>query len=411
MESKNKNIVIVQGANFGSEAKGAVAHALAQRLGVKWAVRTGSINAGHTIVVDGKKIAFQQLPTAAVLPDVNVVIGPGAYIHEDTLRREISISRCGDRLFLDRNCGVHLDSFGTEAKEAGRSLKIGATGKGCAEAIIHKIRDRGVGVPLLFRDYENGKYAHLAKHDTAEILTDAHQRGDKILIEGTQGSLLDFHCGPYPFVTSRQTTAAAWVAESGLSPALNYEIVLVARTYPIRVAGNSGPMTMETSWPVLARRINERLRDRSLPELVKESAINAFVDEYHAVRREWKQRGASESEISLGAATEALAMMDTEDRDEVLKLFETTTVTRRLRRIAELDREQLRLTVKKEAPAYLALTFLNYEFPELAPAHNPERKLHAEALRYLADLQRDISCQIRYTSLGSLPEDLVEVEV
>lgn len=404
---KNR-VVIVQGSQWGSEAKGAVALALCERLGVKWAVRTGSINAGHSVWINNHKIAFQQLPVGCVLPGVKVIIGPGAYVSQQVLDVELVASGCGDRLILDSNCGVHLEEYADEAAHADRKLKIGATGKGCAEAILHKIKDRGVGVPLLFREeLEAGKYKF---DDTARLLNDAYDRGERILIEGTQGTLLDFHCGPYPFVTSRQTIAAAWVAEAGLSPALDYEICLVARTFPIRVAGNSGPMGKEISWPALAQQMNTRLRLHDLPPIVREEALGEFwLCKERAVEVVRTKGGRTWAENALLINTEALALMTEHGRAEVLKLFEATTVTKRVRRIAELDRELLKLTVHKERPAYLALTFINYVFPELVPEHNPRRLLHDEARRWIEQLQEEIGCRIKYTSIGPRSEDLLEI--
>lgn len=392
-------IVIVQGAQWGSEAKGAVALFLCEKLGIDYAVRTGSINAGHTIVKDGHKIAFQQLPTGAILPSVVPVLGPGTYVHHETMKHEAEIAGCADRLLVDRNCGVHLDDFQEEASDAGRNLKIGATGKGCAEAVIHKIKDRGVGVPLLYRNH-NAEQVNWC--DAADLLTSAYKDGKRILLEGTQGTLLDLHTGPYPFTTSRQTTAAAWVAEAGLSPALDYEVALVARTYPIRVAGNSGPMENEITWPELARRINRRLNSLDKPSLVLHSAIEEFEDRL----RDAKGQFESPREASLFAATEAIKAMSEHGRREIMNLFETTTVTKRLRRIAELDVEQLRQTVKKEAASYLVLTFLNYQYPELAGSTAP---LHREATVYVRTLEERIGCWIKYVSVGPRSEDVLEV--
>jgi len=374
-------------------------------------VRTGSINAGHTVVHDGKRIAFQQLPTPCVLPEVKSVLGPGAYVHLETLQREMRVADCYGRVHVDHNCGVHLSEYAAEAARAQRSLKIGATGKGCAEAIIHKIADRGLETPLLLRNFLSPEdQAQLIPSDTALELLDAHERGEGVLIEGAQGSLLDLHTGPYPYVTSRQTTAAAWVAEAGLPPSLDYEVVLVARTYPIRVAGNSGPMPHEISWPALARKVNHRLRELGRPALVAEAALQEYerrlVDAKRSLRSE---RFSDEREVSLLAPTEALHAMSEGSHREVMKLFETTTVTRRLRRVAELDVDQLRVTVRKERPAYLVLTFLNYVFPELAPEGDAgPRHLHGEALDYLSKLQDKIDCWIRYVSVGPRSQDVLE---
>lgn len=408
---KGNPIVVIQGAHFGSEAKGAAALALCERLGVKWVVRTGSINAGHTVYYNGNRHVFQQLPVGALLPNTGVVIGPGAYVSLETMASEVEMSGCRDRLLVDKHCGVHLDDYTREAAVEARNLRIGATGKGCAEAIVHKIGDRGVGVPLLLKDRwgdrETARYGGRPSFcDTAEILTDAYHSGQRIMLEGTQGTLLDLHCGPYPYVTSRQTIASAWVAEAGLSPALDYEVILVARTYPIRVAGNSGPMGREISWPRLARRMNARLRDRNLEPIVAEEALREFEDCLDA-QTALLSNDMHENGVALYAATYAMMAMSDAGRTEIGKLFETTTVTKRLRRVAELDVDRLRLTVKKEQPAYLILTFLNYVFPELAH----EREIHDEAMRYISDLQEQIRCHIRYVTIGPRSEDMLEVRV
>lgn len=401
-----KKIVIVQGAQWGSEAKGMVCHALCKMFGVDYAVRTGSINAGHTIVMpNGTRKAFQQLPVAAALPGCKLVLGPGTYINADTLSLEMDAAGVGfDRVVADYNCGVHLNEYTDEAKAAGRDLKIGATGKGCAEAIIHKIADRNVGgPPLLLRDrlpmFLNG----LKFEDTALMLTNAYDEGKQIVIEGTQGTLLDFHCGPYPYVTSRQTISSAWVAESGLSPALDYEVVLVARTFPIRVAGNSGPMTHETSWISLAVAINDRLHEFGYPPLVATSAVKEFAEGVKTTVEQMQKDGCNESEIKLYGATRTINSMSKEGQAEIAKLFETTTVTKRLRRIAQLDTSVLRRVVVKERASYVVLTFLNYVFPEVVHT----RKLSDVMIKYLFEIQRQIGCWIRFTTIGPNAEDMI----
>lgn len=398
---KNNRIVIVQGGNWGSEAKGAIAHALCPVENVRWAVRTGSINAGHTVQVNGKRFVFQQLPTPSLYKSVNVVIGPGAYVHPETLIKEIKMTDCEHRMYLDQNCGVHLDEYTDEAKAADRSHKIGATGKGCAEAIIHKIKDRGVGTPLLLKQRYSLPYP---TYDTAEILNDAYDRGETILIEGTQGTHLDLHTGPYPFTTSRQTTAAAWITEAGLSPSLNYEVVLVVRTYPIRVAGNSGPMNHEINWLTLAGRINGRLMMNGHKPLVNPDALAKYETSLRKVMNGEREAYGYPIDLKLEGPTVALKKMDDKDQVELLKLFEATTVTKRLRRIAELDVDQLRMTVKKERPAYVILTFLNYLFPEVVHT----REVHTPEIKdYVRNLQEQIGCWIRYVTIGPEPGDML----
>src|SRR5947207_6771603 len=149
------------------------------------------------------------------------------------------------RLWIDERAGSHTAEHETAAREANRHHRIGATGKGCSESIVDKIRNRNDGYRL-FVDTEQGS-ALRRKHkamftDTAELLNVQYDAGSKVLVEGTQGTMLDLHLGPYPYTTSRMTSAANWLAECGLSPMLDYELVLVAGTCAIRVPGNSGTM-------------------------------------------------------------------------------------------------------------------------------------------------------------------------
>lgn len=400
---KTRPVLIVQGGQWGSESKGSIALALCEKLKVDFACRTGSINAGHSIVQNGVKTAFQQIPVGAVLPSVKVVIGPGAYVSPDLLDRELGVADCRDRTYVDQQCGVHLESFTDEARIAGRNLKIGATGKGCAEAVIAKLRDRGVGTPLLLRNYWSPRPGAPAFTDTAAMLNDAYDQGALIMLEGTQGTLLDLHCGPYPFVTSRQCTASAWVTEAGLSPALDYEVVLVVRTYPIRVAGTSGPMGRETDWPTLARSMNYRLSKFGYPPIVRPEAIRDYERALEDVIAEWK--GMDPAEIKLKASTKAMEVMPPASLAEVMKLFETTTVTKRLRRIAELDVGLFKATVRKERPAYCVVTFVNYLFPEITYT----RELEGDSLAYVKSLEQVIGCLIKYVNIGPRSEDVLEV--
>ncbi len=272
---------MVEGGQWGSEAKGAVAASLCLSRNVNYAIRTGAINAGHTVVYNGVKFAMQQLPTGWVNPTTNLVIGPGAYIHPETLFREIEWinaampgSDVRDRLWIDYRCGVHTMEAEEASKAANRHHSIGATGKGCSESIVAKIRGRNAGFSL-FKDTLAPGYG-LQFTDTVRAINAAHDEGKRLLLEGTQGTFLDMHIGPYPYTTSRMTSAANWVAEAGLSPALAYEIVLVCRTFPIRVAGNSGPMANEIEWTDLAYRINGKLVAAGKPPLISVFALEEF---------------------------------------------------------------------------------------------------------------------------------------
>lgn len=385
-----KPIIIVQGGQYGSEAKGAIAAYLCNRRPVNVAVRTGATNAGHTVYVDDPhggdhpiQFKMQQLPVGFVNRNTKLVLGAGALIDPEILDKEVALIKTQlgedvrDRLMIDRRAGLHVPAHAARSKASGRHHGIGATGKGCSEALIDRIRNRGTQDALLFGDspYASGYDVG----DTEKFLNDSYDEGAQILLEGTQGQLLDLYLGPYPYTTHKQTGPAQWMLEAGLSPALKTEIVMVIRTYPIRVAGNSGPLPDETTWSLLAREINFRRIGKGLPPLVNPDAVAAFDQALREVGRRDDDSHApdptgqhlwttAERSVYREAISElnkwALAKLDEPTVRELSKLFEMTTVTRKMRRIAYLHEQSLRDSVRQIRPTWVALTFMNYVFPE-----------------------------------------------
>lgn len=388
-------IIIIQGGQFGSEAKGAIAGYICKDEDVDVAVRTGATNAGHTVyydTVDNSRaepqtipipVKMQQLPVGWVHPTCELVLGAGALIDPQILARECAqVSQLTGkdvrkRLTIDYRAGIHLPIHQERSAVSGRHHKIGATGKGSSEAIIDKIRGRGEGYQTFgATNYSEGYRID----DTAVKLNRLHGSGAKILLEGTQGTMLDLHLGPYPFTTHKQTGPAQWMMEAGLSPALPTDIVQVVRTYPIRVAGNSGPMFSETNWPTLVRRINNKRQAVGMAPLVTEESLLLFEAElriggsnynipewensaleqqaWTAAEREEFQLGLSEMNA---AAIRNLPPLVVED---LMNIFEMTTVTKKLRRVANMSWSALRRATLLNRPHRIALTFMNYEFPQ-----------------------------------------------
>lgn len=147
------------------------------------------------------------------------------------------------RVHVDANAGLVLPGMRTEEQEALNLVKIGSTLSGTGVAVAERIgRD---AFPLASSSEPLKEF--LA--DTKALMRSKLDRGDRILVEGTQGYGLSLYHSPfYPFVTSRDTTAAGFLAEAGLSPLDVDDVVLALRAFPIRVAGPSGPLTNETTW-------------------------------------------------------------------------------------------------------------------------------------------------------------------
>ncbi len=411
-----KPITIVVGGQYGSEAKGAVAGWLAlhdPRGPYDYAVRTGAVNAGHSVEYAGRVYVNQQLPVAWVNQDTTLIIGAGAIVEPSILERECrmidaampdSSIKVKDRLIIDPRAYIHTPEHVSRSTSSGRHHRIGATGKGCSEAVIDRVRLRGIikgqvkNYSQLLTDY--------CVADTERLLNDAVDAGARVMLEGTQGQLLDLALGPYPYTTHKQTGPAVWMAEAGLSPSLPVDIVMVVRTFPIRVAGNSGPLEWETSWPVLARAINQRRSEHGgLTPIVAPWAIAAFeraVVDVTADRfadkipyrgdplkqHQWTAPDLREryAEALSEIHKAALDTLDDTTVAELRKLFEMTTVTKKLRRVARLSKNDLTTAARQIRPSRVAVTFMNYVFPEQWPTPDqPAAALTDEEHAWLID--------------------------
>jgi adenylosuccinate synthase len=415
-------IVIVQGGQYGSEAKGMVAAALTERRNIDICVRTGAVNAGHTVYYKGAPYKMQQLPTGWVRPGTQLVLGAGAYIDPDILDREITMVNAAiadgtdvrSRLTVDVNAGLHEPIHAMRSAASGRHHAIGATGKGCSESIIDRIRGRGKPEPHLFAQWLD-RYQDLCPGihlgDTARKLNRAYDEGAQILLEGTQGTELDLYYGPYPYTTHKQCLAGQWPVEAGLSPGLDYEIIMCVRTYPIRVAGNSGPLPNEISWVELARSINYKLDKLGKDAIVLEKSLIAWQHAIEDVKlhAHYPVPGRFDPEQVQGVDRvtyqtylsevhrDAWEQLDQETRTELARLFEFTTVTHKLRRIGMMDLPQLKRAVMLNRPSWLCLTFLNYQFPELWGATVVESR---PAYDYILALEDDLAVQIGAFTTG-----------
>jgi adenylosuccinate synthase len=389
-----KPIIIVVGGQYGSESKGLVAADLAVEKKVDYCVRTGAINAGHTVYYRDKAYVNQQIPVGWVNPDSKLVIGAGAYVDPVILAKEVAMineampeANVLDRLFIDQRAGSHLEKHYKQEEDAHIHEKMGSTGHGCGAAMMDKLgRSHDY---KLFRDIEEAKGYTIA--DTVSMLNEAYDNQRQILLEGTQGTLLDFHLSYYPFCTTRQTIAANWLAEAGLSPHLLTEIHLVIRTMPIRVAGNSGPMgEKETRWPDLATMVNKKLLAAGKFPIVDQDLVDKFdqfekqyinenlpaqgddqVIEADYTKWTTEQRWANADFLSK-LHVNVLKLFTAAEVTELKKFFEITTVTKKLRRIAYIDNKELAYSIMINRPTYLDINFLNYLFPSCYGAETVE---------------------------------------
>jgi len=276
--------VVILGTQWGDEGKGKIVDLLTDK--AQFVVRyQGGHNAGHTLVIDGKKTVLHLIPSGILRDNCKCIIGNGVVLAPDALLKEMNeLENSGypvrDRLFLSEACPLILPYHVAldKARELARGNKaIGTTGRGIGPAYEDKVARRGLRVGDLFNmdtfaeklkevmtyhnfqltqfygveavSYEDvlaavKEYASLLISmvvDVTEMLDQARKRGDKIMFEGAQGTLLDIDHGTYPYVTSSNTTAGGVATGSGYGPRFVEYVLGIAKAYTTRVGGGPFP--------------------------------------------------------------------------------------------------------------------------------------------------------------------------
>lgn len=295
-----KNVVVI-GTQWGDEGKGKIVDWLTDH--AQGVVRfQGGHNAGHTLVIGGKKTVLHLVPSGILRKGVTCYIGNGVVLSPEALLQELDeLKSVGidaeERLKISEACPLILPYHQAldVAREAARGAnKIGTTGRGIGPAYEDKVARRGLRVQDLLRpkrfaeklaevlDYHNFvlKNFHGAEPvpfqraldgamaiaprltrmiaDVPRALYEAHITGANLLFEGAQGTLLDIDHGTFPFVTSSNCVAGAAAAGAGVGPGMLHYVLGITKAYTTRVGG--GPFPTELDDEIgkhLARRGNE----------------------------------------------------------------------------------------------------------------------------------------------------------
>lgn len=244
-------VSVIVGGQFGSEGKGKVALRTAIDRKARAVVRVGGTNSGHTAFDEsGKRWALRQLPVSVLAPNAIAVLPPGALIDPAIFLEEVAQLELGpERVFVSPFASVITGEDKAAEQQAGLTKTIGSTGSGTGAALLRRIGRMNDSVLarecVLLQPF---------LHETDVFLGKLLAERERVVIEGSQGFGLSLlHGGYYPKATSRDTTAAGFLSETGLSPFEVDDIALVIRSFPIRVAGDSGKLTGETSWSEIAR--------------------------------------------------------------------------------------------------------------------------------------------------------------
>lgn len=245
------SITVIIGGQFGSEGKGKMTAHLCCEYKFDLAVRCGGPNSGHTVTVNGEQVALRQIPAGVLNPHTKLFLAPGCLIDLGVLLQEINLfNLTPDRLGIDHKAAIIDEDYGQEEKRMGLGERIGSTCTGTGLAVARRaLRVKG---SRLARDTTELKpYLRCV----SEEIVSFHSSGKKVVIEGTQGFGLSLYHSPYyPYVTSRDTTTSGFLSEAGISPLAVSDILMVIRTFPIRVGGNSGPLPKEINWKIIQQR-------------------------------------------------------------------------------------------------------------------------------------------------------------
>jgi adenylosuccinate synthase len=248
------SVWVVVGGQYGSEGKGKVSAIITLQEEIDICIRCGGPNSGHSFQGrNGKMVLLRQLPTGFVRPQTRLLIPAGGLVDLDILRSEIdALGLDARRVGIDRNAMVITSDDREHERKLALAERLSSTLCGVGSAVARRAL-RAVDVNLAASAAVSHDWLQPFLTDVSAEANSAVDDGKKVLVEGTQGSGLSLYHSPhYPKTTSRDTNAGGFVSEVGLSPRLVCEVVLVFRTFPIRVSGpQAGPLREELTWEQL----------------------------------------------------------------------------------------------------------------------------------------------------------------
>src|SRR5512139_379929 len=227
---------IIVGAFWGDEGKGKIISYLALRDRLDFCVRTGSVNAAHTVWDGEKKYALHMVPAAFLNPKCRLLIAEGANVQVQQLLKEVELTNVRGRMGVDQQASIIEDKHSVQDRTSAHLKGIGTTGWGVGPALEERVRRTA----KLARDVPELS-PFLA--DTVTEINDGIDSGKKVLLEGTQGFMLSLYFGTYPYVTGRDTGAAAIASEAGVGPTRVDDVIIVYKSFMTRVG--AGPMPGE----------------------------------------------------------------------------------------------------------------------------------------------------------------------
>ena len=227
---------VITGAFWGDEGKGKIISYIALKDKLDVCLRTGSVNAAHTVWYQGNRYALHMVPAAFVYEKCRLLIGAGSNVHVAKFLEEVEATNVKNRIGIDHQASIIEEKHSIQDKTSAHLKGLGTTGWGIGPAIEERVR----------------RTAKLAKDipelqpyltDVATEVNNAIDAGKKVLLEGTQGLMLSLFHGTYPYVTSRDTSASAICSEAGVGPTKVNDVLVVFKAFVTRVG--TGPLPGE----------------------------------------------------------------------------------------------------------------------------------------------------------------------
>jgi adenylosuccinate synthase len=236
---------VIVGAFWGDEGKGKIISYLALKDKLDFCVRTGSVNAAHTVWINGIRYPLHMVPAAFVQEECRLLIGAGANVQVAKFLEEVELTDVKGRMGVDPQASIIEEKHSVQDKTSVHLKGLGTTGWGVGPALEERVR----------------RTAKIAKEipelqpflaDVAMEINGGVDSGKKVLLEGTQGFMLSLFHGTYPYVTGRDTSAAAICSEAGVGPTRIDDVLIVYKSFMTRVG--AGPLPGEVTKEEAIRR-------------------------------------------------------------------------------------------------------------------------------------------------------------
>lgn len=370
-------VTVVLDSQAGSCGKGKAVGYIATHYPTALAINNFMTNAGHTFVTDdGRKIMTQHLPTSLVNPDTILCIGPGAAITPETLFSEILKywDLLGDRkVYIHPRAMVITEAHREKEKQL---IKSGSTFKGCGTAQADKVMrvpgtvligeyiNQKNSMATLLSDEELKAISKICIEDTAKLANGIIDKGGNVLIEGSQGFDLDINYGlSYPHTTSRQCHAGQLVADCGISPMLVTDIFMIMRPYPIRISNTTN-----------------LIGDDGKPVMISSGDYDGSKE---ITWDEVKKRCGAPDDVAFG---------------------EQTTVTKKTRRVFEMNWDRLKYSALINRPTGIILNFSQY----LDWNMNGATEITSKVENFIAEVENATNVPVIMVGTGAKNNEMIE---